>query len=74
MKYLEFSRRIVPENPAAGLIFYPGATVQFESYAPLMQKCAEVRIEGGCYAYFGCYGFQEGDGTSTISNIMMYRS
>lgn len=166
----------VPENPAAGLIFYPGAKVQFESYAPLMQKCAEsgvlcilvhmpgnlavldknaadgireeypeiknwymaghslggamaasyiaghqdeyrglillaaysasdlsksklsvlsvygsedkvldknsyeenrvnlpddlaeVRIEGGCHAYFGCYGFQEGDGTPTISN------
>ena len=28
----------------------------------------EVVIEGGCHAYFGMYGAQEGDGTPTISN------
>ena len=28
----------------------------------------EVIIEGGCHAYFGMYGAQEGDGTPTISN------
>ena len=30
-----------PENPRAGLIFYPGGKVQYESYAPLMEACAE---------------------------------
>lgn len=165
-----------PENPSAGLIFYPGGKVQYEAYAPLMQACAskgilcvlvqmpgnlavldinaadgiqeeypeiekwylaghslggsmaaaylnthaaeydglillasystydlsqsglsvmsiygledkvlsmeaykkyaenlpddftEVIIPGGCHAYFGCYGAQDGDGTPTISN------
>ena len=31
----------VPQDPKAGLIFYPGAKVAFESYAPLMKACAE---------------------------------
>ena len=29
----------------------------------------EIVIEGGCHAYFGMYGAQEGDGVPTISNI-----
>lgn len=28
----------------------------------------EIQIEGGCHAYFGMYGPQEGDGIPTISN------
>lgn len=28
----------------------------------------EIVLEGGCHAYFGVYGAQEGDGTPTISN------
>lgn len=28
----------------------------------------EVIIDGGCHAYFGMYGAQEGDGTPSISN------
>ena len=28
----------------------------------------EYVIDGGCHAYFGVYGHQEGDGTPTISN------
>ncbi|MBE6578026.1 MAG: alpha/beta hydrolase [Ruminococcaceae bacterium] len=28
----------------------------------------EVVIDGGCHAYFGTYGAQDGDGTPTISN------
>lgn len=28
----------------------------------------ELVIEGGCHAYFGSYGAQDGDGTPTISN------
>jgi hypothetical protein len=28
----------------------------------------EIVIEGGCHAYFGTYGAQEGDGTPTIDN------
>ena len=27
----------------------------------------ETVIEGGCHAYFGVYGEQEGDGTPTLS-------
>lgn len=33
-----------PENPQAGLIFYPGGKVQYEAYAPLVQKLAESGI------------------------------
>ena len=32
------------ETPRAGLIFYPGAKVQPEAYAPLMRACAERGI------------------------------
>lgn len=32
---------LTPEKPRAGIIFYPGAFVQFEAYGPLMRKCAE---------------------------------
>ena len=28
----------------------------------------EYVIEGGCHAYFGMYGPQDGDGTPTITN------
>lgn len=28
----------------------------------------EVIIDGGCHAYFGMYGYQDGDGTPNISN------
>ncbi len=42
-----------------------------ESYAEnrenLPQETAEVVLEGGCHAYFGAYGVQEGDGTPTMS-------
>ena len=31
----------VPDEPKAGLIFYPGAKVQPEAYAPLLEQCAE---------------------------------
>jgi hypothetical protein len=27
----------------------------------------EIEINGGCHAYFGMYGEQDGDGTPTIS-------
>lgn len=33
-----------PEEPIAGLIFYPGGKVQYEAYAPLMEACAEQSI------------------------------
>ncbi len=29
----------------------------------------ELVLEGGCHAYFGMYGAQDGDGTPTLSNI-----
>ena len=31
----------VPEEPAAGLIFYPGGKVEHTAYAPLLRACAE---------------------------------
>jgi len=34
----------VPEEPVAGMIFYPGGKVQCEAYAPLMQACAQKGI------------------------------
>lgn len=33
----------------------------------------EIIIDGGCHAYFGMYGPQEGDGTPTISNEYQIR-
>ena len=33
-----------PEDPRAGLIFYPGGKVQYEAYAPLMEACAKEGI------------------------------
>ncbi len=34
----------------------------------LPESFTEVIIDGGCHAYFGIYGEQEGDGTASISN------
>lgn len=34
----------IPEQPAAGLIFYPGGKVEHTAYAPLMRACAEQGI------------------------------
>lgn len=34
----------VPENPIAGLIFYPGGKVEHKAYAPLLRTCAENGI------------------------------
>ena len=34
----------VPEDPVAGLIFYPGGKVEYTAYAPLMAKLAEENI------------------------------
>lgn len=36
--------------------------------ANLPEDWTEVIIEGGCHAYFGDYGHQDGDGVPTISN------
>ena len=33
-----------PENPTAGLIFYPGGKVEYTAYLPLMAACAEQNI------------------------------
>lgn len=34
----------------------------------LPEDFTEVVIDGGCHAYFGMYGLQDGDGTATITN------
>ena len=39
-----------------------------ENKKNLPDDFTEVIIEGGCHAYFGVYGPQEGDGTPAISN------
>jgi hypothetical protein len=35
----------------------------------LPESFSEEIIDGGCHAYFGMYGDQEGDGTPTITNV-----
>ena len=39
-----------------------------ENKANLPEGFTEVILDGGCHAYFGMYGPQDGDGTPTISN------
>lgn len=39
-----------------------------ENRSNLPDDFKELVIEGGCHAYFGSYGAQEGDGQPTISN------
>ena len=39
-----------------------------ENRANLPEEYTEKTIWGGCHAYFGTYGAQDGDGTPTISN------
>lgn len=42
---------------------------KYNEYKPnLPENFTEVVIEGGCHAYFGMYGEQEGDGVASISN------
>jgi hypothetical protein len=38
-----------------------------KDYINLPKTTSEIIIEGGCHAYFGSYGAQDGDGTPTIS-------
>ena len=40
-----------------------------EYLSNLPEDFTEVIIDGGCHAYFGMYGAQDGDGAPTISNI-----
>lgn len=35
---------VIPQNPIAGMIFYPGGKVQYEAYVPLLEACAEKGI------------------------------
>ena len=39
-----------------------------ENKSNLPTDFTEVVLDGGCHAYFGMYGAQEGDGTPSISN------
>ena len=39
-----------------------------ENKSNLPEDFTEVEIEGGCHAYFGMYGAQDGDGEPSISN------
>ncbi len=39
-----------------------------ESKTNLPESFTEFVIDGGCHAYFGMYGAQDGDGTPTLSN------
>lgn len=43
---------------------------KYEKYKPnLPENYTEYVIDGGCHAYFGMYGAQDGDGVPTISNV-----
>jgi pimeloyl-ACP methyl ester carboxylesterase len=42
---------------------------KYEKYRKnLSDDCEEEVIEGGCHAYFGSYGAQDGDGEPSITN------
>ena len=42
---------------------------KYQKYSKnLPQGTLEKEIEGGCHAFFGCYGAQDGDGVPAISN------
>lgn len=42
---------------------------KYDEYKPNIDSAlTETVIEGGCHAYFGMYGAQDGDGTPSISN------
>lgn len=45
VEYIDNTIVFSPENPTAGLIFYPGGLVETEAYAPLMEKLAQQNIE-----------------------------
>ncbi len=38
-----------------------------ENRVNLPENCTEMMIDGGCHAYFGDYGVQDGDGVPTIT-------
>ena len=43
--------------------------VKYDEYrVNLPENFTEIVIDGGCHAYFGVYGVQDGDGTPNISN------
>lgn len=39
-----------------------------ENKSNLSDDFTEVVIDGGCHAYFGMYGYQDGDGIPLITN------
>ncbi len=41
---------------------------KYEQYRSNLPELTEYIIDGGCHAYFGVYGEQDGDGTPTIDN------
>ena len=41
---------------------------KYEQYRSNLPELTEYIIDGGCHAYFGVYGSQDGDGTPTIDN------
>ena len=46
VEIIQEEKRIVflPEEPEAGMVFYPGGKVAYEAYAPLLESCAENGI------------------------------
>ena len=45
-----------------------GLSEKYEKYKKnLPTDLIEIVIDGGCHAYFGMYGEQDGDGTPTLS-------
>lgn len=46
VKTVDNMTAFIPENPIAGLVFYPGGKVEAQAYAPLMQALAAHRILG----------------------------
>lgn len=42
---------------------------KYEQYRGNLPELTEFVIDGGCHAYFGMYGEQDGDGTPAIDNV-----
>lgn len=42
---LEDTYTFIPDNPTAGLIFYPGGKVEYTAYAPLMKAYAKQGVQ-----------------------------
>ena len=65
---MEFRRmertRLLPESE---IVFLSEREDDVFTVAAGLEAGKELVIDGGCHAFFGCYGAQKGDGTPTLT-------